>query len=191
MSEDMKSRPVQFWRFLPLFAAVALFALFAVMMLSDRDPKEVKSALIGRDVPVFALEGLFDGAGGLTTEDLKTVGGGKPVVVNFFASWCVPCRAEHDNLTKLAQDYGVTLVGIAYKDKPEASRAFLAELGNPFTVTAKDERGRTAIDWGVSGVPESFVVDGEGRITYRHWGPVVGNGLEEKLLPALDAAGQH
>jgi len=110
-------------------------------------------------------------------------------LVNFFASWCVPCRAEHDNLMKLAGELKIPIIGIAYKDDPKRSLAFLDELGTPFTKTAQDRDGRVGIDWGVTGVPETFLIDGDGIIRYRHWGPIVGDSMEKRLLPQLRELG--
>lgn len=173
-------------RFLPLILVLAMFALFFMMMTDeDRNPNEIQSALIGKPVPAFTLPGLEPGEETLTTADLKT---GEPILVNFFASWCVPCRAEHDNLMALSQEHGVKIIGIAYKDTPDRALGFLDELGNPFARTAADQNGRVAIDWGVSGVPETFLISPDGKIAYRHWGPIVGDGLEKQLLPALEAA---
>jgi cytochrome c biogenesis protein CcmG/thiol:disulfide interchange protein DsbE len=172
----------QFRRFLPLAVVIAIVAMFYFQMSSGGNSKEIRSVLIGKPVPEFALPGLSEAEPGLTSADLKT---GKPVIVNFFASWCLPCRAEHDSLMHLAALEGVTLVGIAYKDRPARSLAFLEELGNPFTKTAADLDGRIAIDWGVTGVPETFLVSGDGIITYRHWGPIVGDSLRDRLMPKL------
>lgn len=173
-------------RFLPLILVLGLFALFFVMMTDDsRNPGEIQSVLIGKPVPEFTLPGLGEGEPALKTADLKT---GEPILVNFFASWCVPCRAEHDSLMALGEQHGVKIIGIAYKDTTDRALGFLDELGNPFVRTAADKDGRVAIDWGVSGVPETFVVSADGRITYRHWGPIVGDGLEKQVLPALEAA---
>lgn len=170
-------------RFFPLFVVVALVALFLGVMLSDRNPKELDSVFIGRAAPEFSLPALYEGAPNLTQADLEV---GEPVLVNFFASWCVPCRAEHDSLMELAGRYKVPVIGISYKDDPERSRGFLEELGNPFAKTGVDRDGRVAIDWGVTGVPETFLVDGDGVVRYRHWGPIVGSSLEDKLLPELE-----
>lgn len=171
-------------RFVPLMVVTALVLLFLAMMLSDRNPNEIDSVLIGRPAPEFSLVSLKEGAPALTTADLKT---GAPVLVNFFASWCVPCRAEHENLMVLAGEYRVPVIGIAYKNDPDKARGFLIELGNPFSKTGLDLDGRVGIDWGVSGVPETFLIDGDGMIRYRHWGPIVGDSLTERLLPQLEA----
>ena len=176
-----------FTMFLPLIVFLVLVALFGVMLSSDRNPQEIRSARVGGPVPAFEIAGLMPGEAALGDQDLTSLD--QPVVVNFFASWCVPCRAEHDSLMELSEVYGVRVIGIAYKDSPDAARAFLAELGNPFARTALDLSGRVGIDWGVSGVPESYIVSPDGTVVYRHWGPIVGEGLKTKMLPALTAAG--
>lgn len=170
-------------RFVPLIIVVGLFALFWLRMQSGENPKELDSVFIGRAAPVFELASLQEGNPALTTDDLKI---GEPVLVNFFASWCVPCRAEHESLMLLAGKHRIPVYGIAYKDEPERSRRFLRELGNPFSKTGVDLNGRVAIDWGVTGVPETFLIDGNGVVRYRHWGPIVGDGLEARLLPELE-----
>ena len=170
-------------RFMPLIIVMGLFVLFLVRMQSGDNPKELDSVFIGRPAPEFELASLQEGKPPLTTADLKS---GTPVLLNFFASWCVPCRAEHESLMVLAGQYRVPIYGIAYKDTPERSRAFLTELGNPFSKTGIDQNGRAAIDWGVTGVPETFLIDGDGIVRYRHWGPIVGDGLEARLVPELE-----
>lgn len=170
-------------RFIPLIIVLVLVGVFLSVMMSDRNPKEIKSVMIGKPVPIFEIPNLFDGQPVLSDARLRS---GKPVIVNFFASWCLPCRAEHENLVTLANGYSIDVIGIAYKDDPEASRDFLDELGNPFAVSGVDRDGRLAIDWGVSGVPETFLVDGEGIIRYRHWGPIVGDSLQTRLLPQIE-----
>ncbi len=172
-------------RYVPLLLVLALFALFFRMMTQeDRNPNEIKSVMIGRSVPDFSLPGLLEGEATLDSSFFKT---GQPMMINFFASWCAPCRAEHENLMTLAETKGITLIGIAYKDEPKASRAFLDELGSPYRRTATDRDGRLGIDFGVTGVPETFVIDGAGVIRYRHWGPIVGDSINTKLLPAWEA----
>lgn len=170
-------------RFIPLILFFIIIAVFSAMLLDkDRNPKELKSVLIGKPLPSFSLGGLYDHEKPLTNIDLKN---DKKFLVNFFASWCVPCRAEHANLMELADEYGVTIIGIAYKDKPEASKEFLNSLGNPYAHTLVDLSGRAGIDFGVTGVPETFLVDKNGIIRYRHWGPIVGDSLDKRLLPKI------
>jgi cytochrome c biogenesis protein CcmG/thiol:disulfide interchange protein DsbE len=160
--------------------------LFAVLLVAfsiglTHDPHLLPSALIDRPAPDFALPGLYDTAEGLSREDL----GGRVTLVNFFASWCAPCREEHPELMALARRPGLTLEGIAYKDKPEASRRFLDGLGNPFRRIGVDRDGVTAIDFGVYGVPETYVVDGSGRIRYRKVGPLTAEDVEQTILPLV------
>jgi len=153
--------------FLPLVLFLGIAIYFALGL--RRDPSVLPSALIDQPVPSFELPPLLDGTPSLRGGDLK----GKVQLVNVFASWCAPCRIEHPALMRLAQKEGVTLHGIAYKDKPEDSRRFLEQLGNPFTHIGVDRDGRAAIEWGVYGVPETYVVDAQGRIRYRHVGPIL------------------
>ena len=156
--------------FLPLLgvAIVAGFALWA--LTSGRDPNDIPSALVGEPVPSFdlpAVEGT--GTPGLASEDLSE----GLAVVNVFASWCVPCRAEHPNVSLLAAEEGVALVALNYKDKPAEAARWLAELGNPYAAIGSDEPGRAGLDWGLTGVPETFVVR-DGTVLHRHRGPLVG-----------------
>jgi cytochrome c biogenesis protein CcmG/thiol:disulfide interchange protein DsbE len=144
-----------------------------------RDPGTLPSALLDRPVPAFQLPGL-NGGEGFSSEDLK----GRVSLVNVFASWCVPCRVEHPVLMRLAEE-GVPIFGINYKDPPDQAQAWLAELGDPFAKIGADRDGRVGIEWGVYGVPETFVVDAEGRIRHRHVGPIQARDLEGTLLPIL------
>lgn len=166
-----------------LFVLIAGFFLVAVFR---GDPSNVPSALIGRGVPVFTLAAV-DGLDrpGFGNRDF---GQGRPVIVNVFASWCVPCRDEHPVLVELKRRTALPLYGIDYKDDPKAARRFLDELGNPFDRVGADPSGRTSIDWGVYGVPETYIVDGEGRIAYKHVGPLTPAIVEAEILPALGAA---
>ena len=108
-------------------------------------------------------------------------------LVNIWASWCLPCRVEHPKLAELAE-MGLPVHGINYKDRAAAAEKFLAELGDPFTLIGVDRKGRAAIEWGVYGVPETFVIDGQGRIVYKHIGPIQGSDIENKILPAVAKA---
>lgn len=179
---------------LPALLFIGLVAYLAYELRPGRDPSAVPSALIDKPVPEFALPSLHADRPGLAKADVTmaangAAGGGKPALINFFASWCVPCRAEHPLLMQLGKMPGVTLYGIAYKDKPEAAKAFLAELGDPFARVAQDADGRTAIDFGVYGVPETYVIDGQGRIRFRQVGPLYPQVVEEQLLPLLAELG--
>ena len=167
----------------PLLALIALVAIFASSI--DRDPSLVRSVMIDKPVRAFSLdavEGL--GVPGFDAETLK----GAPTIVNVFASWCIPCRDEHPLLTTLKAETGVRLFGINHSDAPENARAFLAELGNPYDAVGADRDRRVSIDWGVYGVPETFIVDSSGKITFKHVGPLTQDAIDTELLPALEKA---
>jgi len=168
---------------LGLFAALAL--VFLTRLESGVDPEAIPSALVGKPAPAFDLPPL-DGLGlpGLKRADLD----GKVTVVNIFASWCGPCRQEHPVLSALAKDGRIRVVGINYKDQPGNARRFLADLGNPYAAVGVDERGRTAIDWGVYGVPETFVVGPDGVIRYKFIGPLTPETVERALMPVVEKA---
>jgi cytochrome c biogenesis protein CcmG/thiol:disulfide interchange protein DsbE len=166
---------------LPVLVFAALAAWLAMALRPDRDPGVVPSALIGKAAPAFELPALLPDRPGVSSRDLK----GQVVLLNFFASWCVPCRAEQPVLMRIAQEEKLPIYGIAYKDKPEAARAFLAELGNPFGRLAVDESGRTAIDFGLYGVPETYVVDRDGVIRFRQVGPLDPDTLTRTVLPLV------
>ena len=175
---------------LPLAVFIGLAGIFLVSIFGG-DPSNLPSTMLGKPAPDFklaAVEQLLvadQPIQGLETADLKT---GKVTIVNFWASWCVPCHAEHPLLMALKDKADVVLAGINYKDAPADARHFLGANGNPYAKVGADLNGRAAIDWGVYGVPETFVVDGTGRITYKHLGPITEESLQSRLLPAIEAA---
>lgn len=165
-----------------VFAAVA--GLFLAGMQRD-DPNTLPTALKGREAPAMALEP-FAEKPVLTNEALRQ---GEVTLVNFWASWCAPCRAEHPQLMQLSAE-GVPVYGINYKDTEEKGRAFIEGLGDPYALAGADPNGRTGIDWGVYGSPETFVIDGQGRIVLRFAGPITPEILEQTIRPAMaEAAG--
>ena len=172
---------------LPALGFLLLVGFFATTLIRQEffgeDPSTLPSAMIDKPAPDFALAPLLDGKPGLARADL----GGKPALVNFFASWCGPCRIEHGTLAGFAASGRVPVLGIAYKDKPEDSKRFLAELGDPYQRIGVDLDGRTAIDFGVYGVPETYLVDAQGAIRYRHVGPLTPEALQSEILPRLAA----
>jgi len=169
---------------LPAALFLMLAGAFAAWLVLGKDAHLVPSTLIDRPAPEFSL-GPVEGRDrpGLATADLR---GGGPVLVNFWASWCVPCLVEHPQLMQLSEQ-GVVVHGINYKDKPEDARAFLARHGDPFRRIGADRTGRVAIDFGVYGVPETFLVDSTGRIRWRHVGPITPEVMEAELKPRLAA----
>ena len=176
---------------LPLAAFAALSALFFAR-LGAGDASRIPSPLIGKPAPAFALGPVagLSGIPGLADNDLRQ---GGVTILNVFASWCVPCHAEHPVLQQLAADkqlaaLGVKLAGIAYKDEPEKIRKFLTAEGNPFAAVGDDGSGRTFIDLGAYGVPETYVVRGDGTIAYKFVGPMTPDSLARELLPAIAKA---
>lgn len=163
-----------------LFAGLA--ATFYLGMQRE-DPDALPSAREGGMAPPVVLTQLGDAAP-FTDETLR---GGGVKLVNYWASWCAPCRAEHPMLEALAAE-GIPIYGINYKDNPDNALAFLAELGDPYAAMGADE-GRTALDWGLYGVPETYVLDGEGRVVLRFAGPITARTLEDTIRPAIARAG--
>jgi cytochrome c biogenesis protein CcmG/thiol:disulfide interchange protein DsbE len=174
---------------LPLFAFLALAVLF-YFGLHAGDPSRIPSALIGREAPatdlpaVAGLERNGQPMPGITPADFK----GAVTILNVWASWCVPCRDEASLLVRLAGDKRIRLVGINYKDKPDNARQFLARYGNPFAASGADASGRAAIEWGVYGVPETFIVGRDGRIAYKLVGPLTPENLERVVKPEIEKA---
>lgn len=165
---------------LPLILLVALVSVFAFSI--DRDSGLVRSVLIDKPAPQFDLPAVE----GLTVPGFGSAAlSGEPTVVNVFASWCIPCRDEHPLLEALKAETGIRMFGINHSDAPENAVAFLAELGNPYDAVGADRDRRVSIDWGVYGVPETFLVDAEGVIVYKHVGPLTPEAIETELLPAI------
>ncbi len=187
--ETARRRPRRWPLLVPLALFLALAGLFA-FRLGSGDPSLLPSALIGKPAPATALPPL-DGL----TRDGRPVPGigadtfaGAVSVVNVWASWCVPCHDEAPLLTQLAADRRLQLVGINYKDQADNARRFLGRYGNPFAVAGVDANGRAAIEWGVYGVPETFVVGRDGRIAFKLVGPITPDNLERTLKPAIEKA---
>ncbi|MDH7798226.1 MULTISPECIES: DsbE family thiol:disulfide interchange protein [unclassified Beijerinckia] len=194
MTDQAKSETGQSSRrlltLIPLAAFLALALLF-FFRLGAGDASRVPSALIGKQVPAFSLPPV-EGTNrpGFSDADLRQ---GHVSIVNIFASWCVPCRDEHPLLSQLAADAalsakGVRLIGLNYKDEPVNAARFLNELGNPYALIGSDKPGRAAIDWGVYGVPETFVVKGDGTIAFKVVGPLSETSLRTVLLPEIEKA---
>jgi len=178
------------WVVVPVLIFAGLVGLFAFALTSG-DPSRLPSALIGKPVPAAefpALAGLTEGSHpipGFTSSELAN---GGVSVVNFWASWCAECAVEQGLLLELKDRTGVPLYGVNYKDEATAARRFLGRYGNPFKAVGTDAKGRNAIEWGVYGMPETFVVNGKGEIVYKHIGAITPSSLATKLIPAIEAA---
>lgn len=168
---------------IPLVVVVALFAVFGWQILFGRDPSEIPSVLIGKPAPSLDLPALAgSNRPALTDAEIE----GRLTLVNVFASWCVPCREEHPYLMALSEDPDIRVVGINYKDNPDNALRFLGELGNPYDAIGIDRQGAEAIDWGVYGIPETFVVGPDGTIIFKKVGPIDAKSYEMEILPVID-----
>ena len=168
------------------FLVLAGFATMALLatLRGDRDVSQLPSAMVGKPtpsimLPAIMLPGLFDKGRRVSASDFA----GRAFLVNVFAGWCAPCRAEAPALALLSED--IPIFGIAYKDRPEDTRDFLTDYGNPFAAIGLDSDGNAGMKWGVYGVPETFLVDADGTILLRHAGPIDRRVLDEVLLPAI------
>ena len=182
---DATPEPRRWLAILPLLVFMALAGVFLAQLLSGRDSSVVPSALIGQPAPTTPLPAL-EGVDLPAFEPSQLAG--KVTLVNVWASWCVPCRQEHPVLMDLAQDDRVEIVGLNYKDKPDNARRFLSELGNPYTALGVDETGRAAIEWGVYGIPETFLVGKDGNIAWKHVGPFDPRNVATTLIPEIEKA---
>jgi len=177
----------------PFLIFAALTGLFLIALFSG-DPSKLPSALLGKPVPSFTLppiEGLRRGANPVPGFGATDLAQGRVSLINVWASWCAPCHQEHPFLTALGARGGFDLYGLSYKDEAIAARRFLGRYGNPFIAVGQDRTGRVAIDWGVYGVPETFIVDGAGTIVYKHVGPIDDEVIAQRLLPAIARAAER
>ena len=172
-------------RLLPLlaFIAMALLLFVGVRMNSGKDNSAIPSPLIGKSAPALQLPELTLTESRLTVADLK----GRAYVLNVWGSWCVSCRVEHPVITELAKS-GVAVVGYNYKDSPEDAARWLAQYGNPFALVVQDRDGQAALDWGIYGAPETFVIDAAGIVRFKHIGPLTPEIVREEILPVLQEA---
>jgi len=173
-------RPTAFLPVLIFLVLAGVFGYRLVKIGQGDSPSAIPSVMIDKPAPQFDLPPLYDGKAGLSTAGLQ----GRVTLVNFFASWCIPCRAEHPLLAGLTGK-GFVLVGVNYKDKPEDAKAWLDRLGNPYDVLVADRPGQTGIDFGVYGVPESYLIDKQGRIRFKQTGPFTPETIEKDLLPRV------
>jgi cytochrome c biogenesis protein CcmG/thiol:disulfide interchange protein DsbE len=174
------------WIFAVPVVAFAVIAFFLFRSLVSPPPEVLPSVLIDKPAPQMALPAIDSATPSFASADLAA---GHVTVINFFASWCIPCRSESEQLMALSRMPGITLYGVDYEERqPGAGRAFLDELGNPFSRIADDGKGRAGIDWGVYGVPETYVVDGKGIVRFKLIGPLTSGALQNQLLPQIEKA---
>ena len=169
---------------LPLLTLAILAGFFGWSLVSGRDPASIGSALVGQPAPPLKAPALRPGEAALSDTLLHT---GKPALVSFFASWCTPCLAEQPLLERLAKKEGVTIIGVAWKNKPEEARAWLERLGDPFAAAGYDLDGSIAVNWGLSGVPETFLIDAQGIVRLHIRAPILEKDVESRILPLLRA----
>lgn len=183
MTTDVKARQRTMRSRVPLLIPLLIFAIVAVVLGVGLtlNPREVPSPLIGKPVPRFNLPPVSGRASGLSSDDLR----GNVSVLNVFASWCAPCRQEHPVFLALQREGLVAIHGLNYKDRPEDAGPWLDKLGDPYTRTGADLDGRVGIDWGVYGVPETFVIDQDGRVAYKHIGPLTPQVVRDTIRPLI------
>ena len=166
---------------LPSILFFLILLVFFYLLIIERNPSEVPSALLNKDFPKFKSESLLRKNQFVSSEEFKN----QIVLVNFFATWCKPCRAEHKFIQRFSEEKKIKVIGINYKDNPEKTITWLKKLGNPYSAIPLDKNGRIAIDWGVYGIPETFVVNQDAIIKYRHIGPITKN-IYEKINLLID-----
>jgi cytochrome c biogenesis protein CcmG/thiol:disulfide interchange protein DsbE len=173
------------WKFLLPFAAfVALVVLFAFGLNPNRDIHALPSPLIGKPAPQFALTDVLDASRTVSNAALK----GQVYVLNVWATWCIPCRQEHEELLAIAGRHAVPIIGLNYRDNRDKARQWLEQLGNPYTAVAFDSDGRTSIDWGVYGAPETYLVNAKGEVIFKFISPMTEEVWQKEFLPRIAAA---
>jgi cytochrome c biogenesis protein CcmG/thiol:disulfide interchange protein DsbE len=173
------------WKFLLPFAAfVALAVLFAFGLNPSRDIHALPSPLIGKPAPAFTLTDVLDPARSVSNAPLN----GQVYVLNVWATWCAPCREEHEALLAISQQHVVPIIGLNWKDQRERAQQWLQELGNPYQGVGFDSDGRTAIEWGVYGAPETYLVDGQGRVIFKFISPMTQQIWDREFMPRIAAA---
>ena len=153
---------------LPIIFFSIILLIFFYLLVIERNPTEIPSALLNKKIKQFETNSLFSSQKFISSEEF----GGNIVIVNFFATWCKPCRDEHVFIKKFSEEKNLKIIGINYKDQPKKAIEWLKKLGNPYSNVAIDKKGEIAIDWGVYGIPETFIVDSEGFIKFRYVGPI-------------------
>ena len=154
-----------------------ILSIFFYLLMIDRKPNEIPSALLNKNFPNFETNSLLKKEKFIFNKEFQN----ESTIVNFFATWCKPCRDEHFFINKLSKEKKIKIIGINYKDNPKKAIQWLEELGNPYSSIAVDKNGRIGIDWGVYGIPETFIIDSEGIIKYRHVGPI-----DKKIYKSID-----
>ena len=172
-------------KFIVPFVVFLLMGVFLYVGL-QRDPRYVPSPLIGKAAPEFTLPSLQDPAYSVSTKELA----GRPWLLNVWGTWCGGCRQEHDVLLAIARQNSVPLVGLNWKDDNDAAKKWLRDLGNPYAVVAVDQEGRTAVDWGVYGAPETFLIGSDGTVLYKHIAPMTMEIWRTEFLPRIEASAQ-
>ena len=151
----------------PIFFFLIL-SIFFYLLIVERNPSEVPSNLLNKNVPIFEAQSLFKNEKFISSQEIKN----EIILVNFFATWCKPCRDEHVYIKRFSNEKGIKVIGINYKDNSKKTTKWLKKLGNPYSNVLIDKNGKIAIDWGVYGIPETFIVNSSGIIKYRHVGPI-------------------
>ena len=189
MTEQPK---VSIWRYVPAIIVGCILIAFAVMLFKSEDERSALGpVLINKSIPKFSVPTITVASAELDNEiafAMDDLQNGRVSVVNFWASWCVPCRIEHPELMKLKTNANIDVYGINYKDEAASAAKFLRKLGNPYLKTGFDEYGRVGIDWGVYRIPVTFVVNQTGQILYRHEGPIQNDDVQAKFLPVIQSA---
>jgi len=161
---------------LPSIFFFLILSIFFYLLIIDRDPTEIPSNLLNKNVPTFESKFLFKSGKFISSKELK----GEIILVNFFATWCKPCRDEHVYIKRFSNEKDIKVIGINYKDNSDKTIKWLKNLGNPYSDVLIDRSGKVAIDWGVYGIPETFIVNSDGIIKYRHVGPIT-NKIYKKI----------